>query len=162
MNRCSKGPGTFTAGGGFGIMAVMKKISGAAVLFALILAACNSGPQPEKPAAAAGVLTVTGIPAAYMGGIILASGSGENGDTFTYSPKVLQRVSETRLEIKIYEEVSMIQKPFAGSGNYLVSVELHREGDPNDFERRYFKRKFSEGRAEINWSEGSLKPPPAP
>jgi hypothetical protein len=140
----------------------MKKIPGTAILCALALDACNSGPSAEKPAAAAGVLSVTGIPAAYIGGVILVSGSGENGDTFTYSPKVFQKVSGTRLEVKIYEEVSMLQKPFTGSGNYLVSVELHRAGAPDGFERLYFKRRFSEGRAEIDWTTGSVKPPPAP
>jgi hypothetical protein len=139
----------------------MKKIPKACIFAVLVFVSCSTGPA-EKPAAAPGFLIVTGIPTKYSGGIILVNGSGENGDTFTYSPKVLQRVSGTWTEIKIYREVSMIQKPFTGSGNYLVSVELYTAGDSNDFELRYFNRKFSGGRAEINWNTGSLRPPPAP
>ncbi|MDR1316511.1 MAG: hypothetical protein LBK13_06515 [Spirochaetales bacterium] len=133
----------------------------AALVFTACVSTATAPAHPEKPAALPGVVLVTGIPAGYQGGIILVSGSGENGETFTYSPKVLQKITGTRTEIKLYTEVSMIQKPFTGSGNYLVSVEIHKAGNTNDSERRYFNQKFSKGSAEIAWNTGSVKPPPA-
>jgi hypothetical protein len=144
----------------------VKKIPEAFIFAALVFASCVSpGPGEKSTAASApvpGVLTVTGIPAAYINGVILAGGSGENGGNFTHSSKVLRKISGTRVEIKLYSEDSPIQKPFTGSGNYLVSVELHKAGDSKDSEPRYFIRNFVNGSAEIDWTEGSAKPPSPP
>jgi hypothetical protein len=138
----------------------MKKLPEVVILAALVLAACGSTGPAEKSAADRGGLTVTGIPAEYINGVILVGGSGENGGGFTYSPKVPQKISGTQAQIKLYAEAGMVQKPFAGSGNYLVSVELFRAGDPKQSELRYFTRRFLDGSAEIVWAEGSAKPSP--
>jgi hypothetical protein len=136
----------------------MKKIPAACILAALAMAACASTGPAKTPTAAPGVLTVTGIPAQYLNGVILASGSGENGEYFTCSSRVLQKITGTRVLITLYTEVSMIQKPFTGSGKYLVSIELHRAGDPDEAQLRYFYLKFLDGSAETGWAEGSAKP----
>jgi hypothetical protein len=133
-------------------------MSPAFILAALAAASCVLVSPSERPSADPGVLTVTGIPAQYLHGIILVSGSGENGGHFTYSSKVLQKITGTQVRIKIYTEVSMIQKPFTGSGKYLVSVELHRAGDPEEMQLRYFDLNFLDGSAQTDWAAGSAKP----
>jgi hypothetical protein len=103
-----------------------------------------------------GQLTIFDIPQNYAGGIIFVTGVNSGGGTFTYSPKVLQKIPGTTAEVKLYSEVSMIQKPFTESGEYTITVILHEQNDSAKTESRVFTKNFVEGGAVIRWSDGGI------
>jgi hypothetical protein len=125
------------------------------IAFAVVAAAlfsCASLPDGEP--AAPGHLVVRNIPGHFVHGIIRVTGKNGEGETFTYSSKTLQRISAVETEVKLYSQVSMIQKPFAGNGEYMVWVELYEEKNPEKTAARFFRIRFINGAASINWNEG--------
>ncbi|MDR1867616.1 MAG: hypothetical protein LBQ77_05065 [Treponema sp.] len=78
-----------------------------------------------------GILIVEHIPENFIDGIILVSGGTvENPELFRYSPKTLQRISNTTMEIAIYSAVAMVQNRFSESGEYFVTVVLYTNEQP--------------------------------
>jgi hypothetical protein len=113
----------------------------------------NSGgtDSGETVSAAAGQLTVSGIPEKYLDGVILVSGMNREGETFSYSPKVLQRITGSAMAVKLYSKAAMVQEPFAGNGEYTVTVSLHAKD--GHAETRVFVRPFINGGAVLDWND---------
>ncbi|MDR0784311.1 MAG: hypothetical protein LBE74_00300 [Treponema sp.] len=129
------------------------------ILFPLFLS-CQSSPTEVGASVEPGTITVVNIPDVYIGGVILVTGS--NGtERFTYSPKVLQKVTGNAMGVRIYEQVGMIQKPFTKKGVFTVTVELYAPASENsadvrvkESEIREWKKRFYKGSTSVDWNKG--------
>jgi hypothetical protein len=113
----------------------------------------NDGNSDSEGAAltTAGQLTVSGIPEKYLDGVILVSGINRKGETFTYSPKVFQKITGSAMAVKLYSKAAMVQEPFDGNGEYTVTVSLYAKDD--NTETRIFVRRFINGGAVLDWND---------
>jgi hypothetical protein len=131
----------------------MKKLFFWFIIFAaavFLTASCTSQEIPRSNDGT-GILTVTNIPQKYIGGIILVSGENSNGESFTYSPKILQKCDNSTMRIKIYSSVRSVQTPFLGNGEFLVTVSLYEPVDHEKSEIKQIRAGFTGGSAVIRW-----------
>jgi hypothetical protein len=130
----------------------MKKIFW---VITVLICACSSAFADTRANSTA---TIKNIPEQFNGGIILITGgTDENEKLFRYSPKVLQRITGTSMNIKLYTSVSAIQVPFTGTGDYLVIIQLYTPGSPTETTIYKTKRYFVNGSTTVDLSS-SEKP----
>jgi hypothetical protein len=131
---------------------MLKKRSILLAFMAVFFACATESAPPTRP----GVLTVNGIPETYLDGIILVNGANDAGDTFRYSPKVLQRVTGLSMTVELFSEAAMVQKVFDKTGEYVVTVALYKKDKHEISETKIFSRYFVNGCASVNWNGGII------
>jgi hypothetical protein len=105
-----------------------------------------------------GIVVVCNIPDAFMDGIILITGgTEEHAELFRYSPKTLQHITGSDMEIGIFSETGMVQEPFNETGDFFVTIALYTPTEPRT--QQFFKvqSSFVNGSTVVDLAEYSKK-----